>query len=133
MDVVFVDYSETYYSGKAESVPDKISGKFVQIRNKQTEYIVFSPKELALYHANIVERFCLERGLKGAYAGEGKRFDIREPGWDVVGGGIFDIDKTPKQIRLYDNSLAYGRFDSKGLKEKIRSTGKLSGYSVVIY
>lgn len=133
MDVVFVDYSGTYYSGKNESVPDKINGKFVQIRNKQTEYLVFSPKELTLYHANIVERFCLERGLKGAYAGEGKRFDIRKPGWGVVGGGKFDIDKTQKQIRLYDNSLAYGRFDSKGLKEKISSTGKFPGYSVVIY
>ncbi|MEK6651892.1 MAG: hypothetical protein AABY50_03080 [Nitrospirota bacterium] len=134
MDVAFVDYIETYYSNKAKTpVPDKINGKFVQIRNNQTEYFVFSPKELTLYHANIVERFCLERGLKGAYAGEGKRFDIREPGWEVVGGGKFDIDKSQKQIRLYDTSLAYGRFDLKGLKEKIRSAGKLPDYSVVIY
>ncbi len=134
MDVVFVDYIETYYSDKAKtSVPDKINGKFVQIRNKQTEYLVFSPKELTLYHANIVERFCLDKGLKGAYRGEEKRFDIREPGWEVVGGGKFDIDKTTKQVRLYDNSLAYGRFDSKGLAGKIRSTDKLSGYDVVIY
>lgn len=134
MDVVFVDYIETYYSDKAKTpVPDKINGKFVQIRNKQAEYLVFSPRELTLYHANIVERFCLDRGLKGAYAGEEKRFDIREPGWEVVGGGKFDIDTPLKQARLYDNSLAYGRFDSKGLKKKISSTGKFPGYSIVIY
>lgn len=133
MNMVLVDYSDVYYSGKTESVPDKIAGKFVQIRNKQTEYLVFSTKELALYHANIVERFCLDRGLKGAYAGEEKRFDIREPGWIIVGGGKFDIDKSSKQIRLFDNSLAYGRFDSKGLAEKIKSIEKFSDYQVMIY
>ncbi|TAL28187.1 MAG: hypothetical protein EPN94_00655 [Nitrospirae bacterium] len=133
MDIIFIDYSEAYYSGTTEKIPDIITGKFVQIRNSQTEYLVFAPKEFAPYHANIVERFCMDRGIKGAYVGEEKRFDIREPGWEVVGGGKFDIDKTRKQIRLFDNSLAYGKFDSKGLPEKIRSTDRLSEYQVVIY
>jgi len=134
MKVVLVDYIETYYSGAAKTtVTDKISGKFVQIRNNQTEYLVFSPKELTPYHANLVEKFCMDRGLKGAYRGEEKRFDIREPEWKIVGGGKFDIDKSRKQIRLYDNSLAYGRFDSKGLAEKIRLTGKFPDYEAVIY
>lgn len=134
MNVVLIDYSGAYYSGIAQkTLPDKISGKFVQIRNNQTEYLVFSPKELTPYHANIVEKFCLDRGLKGAYRGEEKRFDIREPEWKIVGGGKFDIDKSQKQIRLYDNSLAYGRFDSKGLAKKIRLTERFSDYEAVIY
>ncbi len=134
MEIVLVDYIEAYYSGAAKTVvTDKISGKFIQIRNKQTEYLVFSPKELTPYHANLVEKFCRDRGLKGAYRGEGKRFDIREPEWKIVGGGKIDIDKSRKQIRLYDNSLAYGRFDSKGLAEKIRLTEKFPDYEAVIY
>ena len=134
MNIIFVDYIERYYLNEAKgSTPDIITGKFVQIRNSQTEYLVFAPKEFAPYHANIVEQFCMDRGIKGAYAGEEKRFDIREPGWEVVGGGKFDIDKTRKQIRLFDNSLAYGKFDSKGLPEKICSTDRLSEYQVVIY
>ncbi len=134
MKIVLVDYSETYYSDVVKTtVPDKISGKFVQIRNNHTEYLVFTPKELDKYHANLVERFCLDRGLKGEYTGEGKRYDIHEHGWTVVGGGKFDIDKSAKQIRLYDNSMAYGRFDSKGLAEKIRSIDKMSDYQVLIY
>jgi len=35
-----------------------------------------------------------------------------------VGGGKFEIDKAEKHIRLYDNSMAYGRFDIEGLKKR---------------
>lgn len=133
MSLKLIDYSDAYYSGKKGSAPDKITGKFVQIRNDQTEYLVFAPKEFAAYHANIVERFCMDRGIKGAYRGEEKTYEIRERGWDVVGGGKFEIDKSKKVIRLYDNSMAYGRFDSKGLAEKIQSIGNLSDYKVMVY
>ena len=134
INFVLLDYSEEYYRDAARTVaPDKISGKFVQMRNKQTEYLILSPKELAPYHANLVERFCRDRGLKGDYTGEGKRYDIREPAWTIVGGGKFDIDRSARQIRLYDNSMAYGRFDSKFLAEKIRSVDKMADYQVMIY
>ena len=134
MNIILMGYSETYYSDVAKvTAPDSIIGKFVQIRNNQTEYLVFAPKEFAQYHANLVERFCLDRRLKGEYTGEGKRYDIREPGWTVVGGGKFEIDKSAKKIRLYDNSMAYGRFNSKRLAKKICSIEKLSDYQVQIY
>lgn len=133
MNVIFIDYSEIYYSSVAKTaMPDKLTGKFVQIRNDNTEYLIFSPKEFTPYHANLVERFCLETGLNGSYNTEGKRFDIYDPAWVIVGGGKFEIDKTGKYIRLYDNSMAYGRFDSKGLKEKILLIDEMSDYKVQI-
>lgn len=113
-------------------MPDKFTGKFVQIRNNNTEYLIFSPKEFTPYHANLVERFCSETGLNGSYNNEGKRFDIHDPAWFILGGGKFEIDKTGKYIRLYDNSMAYGRFDSKGLKEKILLIDEMSDYKVQI-
>ena len=130
MNVILIDYSESYYFREAKiPVPATRSGKFVQIRNKTTEYLVLAPKEFAPYHADIVERFCREEGLSGSYNGEGKRFDIHEPAWIIVGGGKFELDKGKKYIRFYDNSMAYGRFDSKGLKGKILSIGELSDYT----
>ena len=133
MKVVLIDYSGVYGPGEAKtSLPDKGSGKFVQIRKGDTEYLVFSPKELAPYHAHIVERFCLERGIRGAHEGDGKRFSIHDSGWIVVGGGKYEIDKEHRHIRLYDDSVAYGKFDSKGLKEKIYMIIELRGFEVRI-
>jgi hypothetical protein len=133
MNVIFIDFSETYYSTVAKvAVPDILNGKFVQIRNSTTEYLVFAPKDYASYHADIVERFCSERGLTGSYDSDRKRFEIYDPGWVVAGGGKFETDRDEKRLRLYDNSMAYGRFDSKGLLEKIRSIKELAGYTVQI-
>ena len=133
MNVILIDYCDPCFSREAKTpAPAGSSGKFVQLRNKTTEYLVFAPKELASYHADIAERFCKEKELRGCRDGEGKRFDIHEPTWVIVGGGKFELDRRKKYIRLYGNSLVYGRFDSKGLKGKILSIGELSDYTADI-
>lgn len=133
MKIRFVSYIDQYYREiQKTKTPQRQSGKFVQIRHHDTEYLVFSPKELTSYHADIVERFCRENRLPGSYAGGEKRFEIAEPGWVVVGGGKFDLDREAKTIRLYDNSMAYGKFDSKGLAETVMRVEDLSGYSAQV-
>ena len=130
MNVILIDYSELHYSREAKTpVPAKRSGKFVQVRDKATEYLVLAPREFAPYHADIVEFFCREKGISGARNAEGRRFDILEPAWIIAGGGKFELDEGNKYIRFYDNSMAYGRFDAKGLKEKIPLIGELSDYT----
>ena len=133
MNVILIDYSDACISREAKTpAPVGSSGKFVQLRDKTTEYLVLAPKECASYHADIAERFCREKGLRGYRDGEGKRFDIHELTWVIVGGGKFELDRRKKYIRLYGNSLAYGRFDSKGLKSKILSICELSDYTADI-
>lgn len=133
MKAILIDYSGIHDSGGANtSRLDKRNGKFVQIRKGDTEYLVFSPKELAPYHAHIVERFCVERGIRGAHENEGKRFSIHDSGWVVVGGGKYEIDKEHGYIHLFDDSVAYGKFDGKGLKEKIRTIGEFHDFEVRI-
>ena len=61
-----------------------------------------------------------------------KCFDIHDPEWAVVGGGKFERDRKKKQLRLYDDSMAYGKFNGHGLKEKILSFSAFSGYNVQI-
>lgn len=130
MNTVIINYSEKYYSDKG-SIPERYSGKFVQIRHGDIEYILFSPTELTKYHANIVERFCSEWKIDGHYNREKKSFDIDDPAWLVLGGGKFEWDRKGKLIRLYDDSMVYGKFDPKELKERIK-TGDLSDYKVQI-
>jgi hypothetical protein len=130
MELIYRDYSRTYYREIGAALPDKITGKFVQIVNDSGEYLVFSPKEVSRYHADIVERFCAERGIPGVYNNTHKRFDVHDLEWTVVGGGKFAIDRRKKQIRLYDDSMAYGKFNGEGLKKKILSLSAFSGYNV---
>jgi hypothetical protein len=133
MTIVFIDYTHLYYTAIANiEVPPIISGKFVQIRNESTEYLVFSPKEFTKYHANIVERFCLDRGIEGGYDSEGKRYEISDRSWVIVGGGKYEIDTNEKTIRLFDNSMAYGKFDIHGLREKLLSLPQFSVFTVRI-
>jgi len=131
LKLIYRNYSRKYYRGIGESLPDKNEGKFVQVVNDSSEeYLVFSPKEDCRYHADIVEQFCAERGIPGVHNNIHKRFDIHDPEWAVVGGGKFAIDRGKKQLRLYDDSMAYGKFNGKGLKEKILSFSAFSGYNV---
>jgi hypothetical protein len=133
MTFELIDYSPLYYTEIAKTdVPPIIIGKFVQIRNESMEYLVFSPKDFTKYHANIVERFCLDKGLEGSYDPDGKRYDIYDREWDIVGGGKFEIDTTKQTIRLFDDSMAYGKFDSRGLPEKVSSIRAYSGYAIML-
>ncbi|HMK48901.1 MAG TPA: hypothetical protein VK435_02520 [Thermodesulfovibrionales bacterium] len=131
--ITYINYASTYYpyvAGIAE--PQQYEGKFVQIRRGGTEYLVFSPKEFTRFHADIVQRFCGEHNIYGVYRTENKVFEITDPEWRVTGGGKFAIDREKRDLRIHDNSLAYGKFEKQGLKEKILSVSQLSDYDVRI-
>lgn len=133
MKTVVVDY-DVNDSGEEPVTATRahISGKFLQIRNDDTEYLVFSPRELTPYHSDLLERFCREKGIKGAYDREKKRYIIEDPSWEVQGGGKFEIDRLNKRVRLHDNSLAYGKFNPVGLKDKVLRMKMTAGYEVII-
>jgi hypothetical protein len=116
-------------------IPTKRSGKFIQILNEaeEREYLILCPKELAKYHANVVERFCLMHSIKGSYYNEKKNyFDIHDPLWDVIGGGDWAINEMTKTLTLSGMSQAYGPFEERGLMEKLSSAPSVSGYSIKI-
>jgi hypothetical protein len=115
-----------------EEIPEKSAGKFVQLRAAFGEYLVFAPLHVSRYHADIIERFCNMRGIPGIYRDTEKRFEILDGDWCVIGGGKFMIDTKQRKIRLFDNSMAYGKFDGNGMKEKILSAGWFPGYDVLI-
>jgi hypothetical protein len=122
-----------YYAEVAKITPLAVrSGKFVQVRHGDAEYLILSPKEFSPYHADILERFCRERSIDGAYQEGKKRFDIHDAEWVIQGGGKFEIDDKKKFIRFYDNSMAYGRFEARGLRKKVHRSDMLKDYEVRI-
>ncbi len=130
---VFIDYSKLYYSSVAKiAAPAVTKGKFVQVGNESTCYLVFSPSDFTRYHANIVERFCLDEGIEGSYDPGKKRYAIQDQAWQIMGGGKFDRNTDKKAIKFYDNSMAYGRFNENVLKEMVTALPEFSGFTVLI-
>jgi hypothetical protein len=74
----------------------------------------------------------MDHKIPGVYNSQNKSFEIHDPAWVVAGGGKFEIDRNKKFLRLYDNSMAYGKFDRKGLKKKILSIAEFLNYKVHI-
>jgi hypothetical protein len=133
MPFVLIDYTPFYYTSLAGAPePTVVIGKFVQIRNGNTLYLVLSPKEFTKYHANIVERFCMDKGIEGSYDAKREKFTIADHEWRIIGGGKFERDTNKKAIKLYDNSMAYGKFEATGLKEILGALLDFSGYTIFI-
>jgi len=133
MSFVIIDYTTLYFTDLAKTpVPPVVTGKFVQIRQGPRTYVVFSPKVFTKYHSHIVERFCWDRGLEGSWDARGERFDIEDTSWKIMGGGKFDRDEGKKLLRLYDDSMAYGKFDDRGLRDVFAALPDFADYAVII-
>jgi hypothetical protein len=133
MPTVLIDYIPFYYASIAHTaIPPQVAGKFIQIGNGNMLYLVLSPKELTKYHANIVERFCMDKGIEGSYDTKREKFSILDQAWLIVGGGKFERDGNKKAIKLYDNSMAYGKFKAENLKDALASLPEFSGYTITI-
>ena len=76
-----------------------IRGQFVQLDDYETEYVVLSPEGLSVFHANIVERFCVLNDIKGHYNAQFNLFTIDYSDIEIVGGGFWEIDEN-KEVTL---------------------------------
>ena len=131
--MTFIDYTPFYYTSIVKTaLPVITSGKFVKLRNGKELYLILSPKELTKYHANIVERFCMDKGIEGSYDARREKFFIRDQSWKVMGGGKFERDANKKAIKFSDNSMAYGKFKREGLQESLAALPEFAGYTIVI-
>ena len=129
MSFVLVDYSAAVYG---DEPPTQRGGKFIQVRNLDTEYMVLSLKQLTPYHANIAERFFSEMRVAGGMNDKKTLFTLNDGEWEIVGGGSWEIDAAAQSIRLFGASQAYGQFERRGLAEQIKSVQGFAAYSVNI-
>lgn len=133
MSFVFIDYSNDLKSKKTSPVisPNR-NGKFIQVRRETDEYFVLSPKASSLYHANIAERFLHEKGIQGRYNAKGDLYEIYDPGWEIKGGGLWSIDDQEKTLHLFGSSKSYGKYDRRGLKDRLHSLKHFFDYKIII-
>ena len=107
-------------------------GKFLQLRLAGTEYLLFAPKQLHGFHGQILAQFLKERALAHHWENE-QTLKVDAAGVMVIGGGKFRLDAAACLLELGDNSQAFGRFDDRGIADRIKSAGhRWSGFDIRI-
>jgi hypothetical protein len=108
-------------------------GKFVQIRHQDLgEFIVFAPKELCVFHAEIVDLFCSLQEPAWAFSLSPKNDDgtLYEEKGEVVGGGYYELLNERRRLNLEGQSLAFGDYDNFGLGDRLRGLSRFSEFKI---
>ena len=122
-----------FYPPTSEPQEPEAKGKFIQFTLGEREYLVFAPFSLHLYHNQILAQFVRENDIAHRWLGR-ETLVVDDPELLVIGGGRFHVDEQRGVLKLSDNSQAYGRFDERGLAEKITASNHAwSRYKVVIF
>lgn len=110
----------------------RLEGKFLQIRWRGGEHLLFAPTSLYRYHNQMLGRFVTDLGIAHHWAGD-ERLEIDDPELTIDGGGRFRIDDVRRELSVWDNSQAYGRFDAERVIRQIAAADHhWRGYRVVI-
>jgi hypothetical protein len=102
----------------APSASPLLEGKFLQLLWDGREYLVFASASLHRYHNQILAQFCADHGIAHGWVAP-ERLEVADSRLEVRGGGRFRAEAGRGTLLLYDASQAYGRFDERGLAEKI--------------
>lgn len=132
MKVQFFHLGEHFSSQLAPETNLNV-GKFVQIVHAELgEFILFAPKELCTFHAQIVDLFSTLQKPQWAFEINPKRDDgvMHEEGVTIVGGGHYEIIGDRHRLNLTGQSLAFGDYEAYGLEEKIRSVSRFKAFRV---
>lgn len=109
-----------------------VEGKFIQLRLRDAEYLVFAPKHLHGFHNQILARFLADRDIEHHWAND-QALEFESDSVRVIGGGRFRLDRQARKLELWDSSQAYGRFDERELPQRLRDAGHpWSGYEIAI-
>ncbi|HEX9627973.1 MAG TPA: hypothetical protein VGA00_13625 [Acidiferrobacterales bacterium] len=112
--------------------PTQLDGKFLQISWRGRDHLLFAPKSLHRYHNQMLAQFLAEHGIAHHWASD-QQLDVDDPELRIHGGGRFRADAIRRELTLWDNSQAYGRFDAERAVGQIAAADHAwSAYRVVV-
>ena len=95
-----------------------LEGKFLQLRWAGQPYLFFASADEHRYHNQILGRFLSEQGIPHRWEGA-ENLVVDHPELAIIGGGRFRLDLLKKQLRVWDTSSVYGRFDASALSAEL--------------
>lgn len=132
MQIHFTHLGEVYRDRLDAHVNINI-GKFVQFRHQEEgEHIVFAPKELCVYHAEIANLFCSMNERQWAFSLSPKNDDgeMFEDNVEIIGGGYYELIEERRRLNLEGQSLAFGVYNAFGLGDRLLTIPRFSGFKV---
>ncbi len=108
-----------------------VEGKFLQFRWQGNEYLLFATRDEHLFHNQMLGRFLSDRSLPHHWR-DSEHLEFSLPDLTVMGGGRFHFTANPAHLELWDNSMAYGRFDDVGLVDRLRGSGHPFGCGEIV-
>lgn len=122
---------ETYPPLETLANAETIEGKFLQFRWQGNEYLLFATRDEHLFHNQMLSHFLTDHNLPHQWR-DAEHLEIPLSDLTVVGGGRFHFTANPAQLKLWDNSMAYGRFDDAGLADRLRESGHPLGSGTIV-
>lgn len=113
---------KTYPTLEAMRHLEEVRGKFVQIRWKGEPWLLFASKDQHAFHNQIVAHFMSEQHLPYHWQSP-EILNFEHADLEIVGGGKFLLDWPAKQLKLFAESMVYGRIHEEGLKQSLEESG----------
>ncbi|HUV31491.1 MAG TPA: hypothetical protein VMY05_10430 [Acidobacteriota bacterium] len=110
--LVVIDFSDTAASSTEKDAGHKqVVCKFMLLSVSGLVHLVFGSVKRFAYHADLVDRFCTERGIAAVWMKRPDVMEVFDPEVRLLGGGWMKINRARSEIDIYGRSTAYGRFD----------------------
>lgn len=97
------------------SLPDP-EGKFVLLTKGKDLHLVLSPLSLTPYHANIVYQYLQVEGRGKVEAVSSSGCRILSKGWQVQGGGFYQVQHWLHTLKFGGKSTAFGKYTASLLE-----------------
>lgn len=124
-------YIENYPSLEMLSNAETIEGKFLQFRWQGNEYLLFATRDEHKFHNQMLGHFLSDHKIPHHWQ-DSEHLEFADTGISVIGGGRFHFTAKPAKLELWDNSMAYGRFDEAGLADRLMASGHLFGSGEIV-
>jgi len=122
---------ETGSMSQSARIASKLVCKFVYIAGPSGDMLVYGPVSIYPYHAELVSRFCDQRGIPSAWVKKPDLCEILAPGFAVKGGGWLEISRLQSVLSIYGTSTAYGKYERPLITGAIGSDSVLADFSTV--
>ena len=106
--------------------------KFILIMVSGELCFVLGSYDQFAYHANLVDRFCAERGIESGWARKPDLVEVYQKDVRIGGGGWMKIERVGAAIEIYGGSTAYGRFDSEAVEMIVENHAYFAASEVLI-
>ena len=122
--------SEIYQ--RATKLQKNINCKFVLLSNNYNIILIFGDLFRHPYHADILEFYCNSQTINSGWKKKPDEYEIYDSTITILGGGWMDFNPISKNVTIFGQSTAYGKYNHDILFELFQNSKNLNGFNFSI-